>query len=132
MRSCAEALRLLAQRPEFGEAEKDMCAFRGLNLRGIFQTIDESAASWDERNYWKKAETLRHDWRWSRLAAEQLEHLVRYDRWSDVPEFLIGLVPRFAGVKVTAITRDADWWCGARRSLLAAERTEVSDAGGEA
>ena len=129
MRSCAEVLRLLSQRPTFEEEEKDMCAFLVLNLRGIFETIDQSAATWDERNYWKKAETLRHDWRWARLAAEQLEHLVRYDRWADVPEMLIGLVPRFAGVKVTTITRDADWWCGARRSLLAGDRDQPAHAG---
>lgn len=118
MRSCAEVLRLLAQRPRFDEEAYDMTAFLVFNLRGIYQTIDESAHAWDERNYWKKAETLREKWRWARTAADRLEALIRAEQWEAVPPVLLELVPRFNGVTVTTITRDADWWCGARRALL--------------
>ena len=118
MRSCAEVLRLLAQRPAFDEEARDMTAFLVFNLRGIYTTIDESAQSWDERNYWKKAEALREKWRWSRTAADRLEAFLRSDRWDEVPSLLLELVPRFNSITVTAITRDADWWCGAFRALL--------------
>lgn len=117
MRSCAEVLRLLAQRPRFDGEAKDMAAFLVFNLRGIYDTIEESAKAWDERNYWKKAENLREKWRWSRKAAGDLEKLIRKGRWSDVPELLVTLVPHFGGVTVTSITRDSDWWCGALRAL---------------
>ncbi|MFQ5571502.1 MAG: hypothetical protein ACE5G0_17625 [Rhodothermales bacterium] len=118
MRSCAEVLRLLAQRPTFDDEAKDMTAFFVFNLRDIYRIIDESAHAWDERNYWKKAEALREKWRWVPTAADRLEHLVRTDRWDDVPPLLLALVPRFSSITVTTITRDADWWCGARRALL--------------
>ena len=118
MRSCAEVLRLLAQRPAFDEEACDMTAFFVFNLRGIYQTIDESAHAWDDRNYWKKAEALRETWRWTRTAADELEVLIRADRWDEVPPVLLGLVSYFSSITVTTITRNADWWCGARLALL--------------
>lgn len=117
MRSCAEVLRLLAQRPAFDAESKDMAAFLVFNLRGIYETIDESAQAWDDRNYWKKAEGLREKWRWSRTGADELEALIQADRWTEVPPLLLSLLPHFSGITVTAITRDADWWCGALRAL---------------
>lgn len=118
MRSCAEVLRLLAQRSSFGAEEKDMVAFLVFNLRGIYQTIDESAHAWDERDYWKKAEALRARWLWSRNAAEELKHLVLANRWEDVPTFLVSVIPHFGDVTIATITRDSDWWCGALRALV--------------
>lgn len=94
-----------------------MAAFLVFNLRGIYDTIDESAHAWDERNYWKKAETLREKWRWSRTAADKLEELILRNRWADVPDLLLSLVPHFGQVTVASITRDSDWWCGALRAL---------------
>jgi hypothetical protein len=120
MRSCAEVLRLLAQRSRFDAEAQDMAAFLVFNLRGIFETIDESAHAWDERNYWKKAESLREKWRWSRTGADQLESCILEERWSDVFPLLLEIVPRFNNIKVTHVTRDADWWCGALRALKSA------------
>lgn len=117
MRSCAEVLRLLAQRERFDEEAQDMAAFLVFNLREIYKTIDESANAWDERNYWKKAEGLREKWRWSRIHADQLEKFILKNRWSEIPGVLIELVPHFSGITVTTITRDSDWWCGALRAL---------------
>lgn len=120
MRSCAEVLRLLARRSRFDDEAQDMAAFLVFNLRGIYETIDESAQAWDERNYWKKAENLREKWRWSRTSAEELESHILDGRWSEIPPMLIQLVPKFNGITVTAITRDSDWWCGALRALTKA------------
>lgn len=119
-RSCAEVLRLLAEKrltDHFDDEAKDMVAFLVFNLRGIYQTIDESAHAWDEKNYWKKAEALRERWRWSRTAARELEALILDDDWSAIPIQLIGLAEHFQDVTVRSITRNADWWCGALRAL---------------
>ena len=119
-RSCAEVLRLLAERTAggFDDEARDMAAFLVFNLRGIYATIDESAHAWDDKNYWKKAEGLRERWRWSQTAARELEALLRQDKWREVPPLLITLIPHFGDVTVKSITRDADWWCGALRALL--------------
>ncbi len=117
MRSCAEVLRLLAQRSKVDAESQDMAAFLVFNLRGIYETIDESAHAWDERNYWKKAEKLREKWRWSRTYAAEVEKALLGGHWTEVQRLLIELVPHFSGITVTSITRDADWWCGAFRAL---------------
>ncbi len=117
MRSCAEVLRLLAQKSVFDEEARDMAAFLVFNLREIYKTIDESAQSWDERNYWKKAEGLREKWRWSRTAAEKLTKLILADRWDAAPDVLVELVPKFQGITIVKLTRDADWWVGAWQAL---------------
>jgi hypothetical protein len=124
MRSCAEVLRLLAQKSAFDDEAKDMSAFLVFNLRDIYRIIDESAQVWDERNYWKKSEKLRHDWRWSRLAADQITKTIIQNRWSELPEFLISLVPHFSSISVSTITRDSDWWCGAHRALQKEQRPD--------
>lgn len=119
-RSCAEVLRLLAERrltDHFDREAKDMVAFLVFNLRGIYRTIDESAQAWDEKNYWKKAEALRERWRWSRTAAREIEAFILDDDWTAVPPRLVALTEHFQDVTVRSITRDADWWCGALRAL---------------
>jgi hypothetical protein len=122
LRSCAEVLRLLAVHPAvsqgiFDAEARDMTAFLVINLRGVYESIDKSAAAWDERDYWKKAEALREKWRWSRTAADELEALILADRWLQVPPLLIDLLPHLQSVTITSLTRDADWWCGAYRAL---------------
>jgi hypothetical protein len=116
-RSCAEVLRRLAERPKWDSEGRDMAAFLVFSLRGIYRTIDESAEAWDDRNYWRKAEGLRDKYRWAHIAAEDLEKLVIAGRWDEVPDVLIGLVVHLSHVKITAVTRDADWWVGAYRAL---------------
>jgi len=117
MRSCAEVLRLLAQRNGFDDEAKDMLAFLVFNLRGIYKTIDESAHAWDERNYWKKAEGLREKWRWSRTTADKLKKLILAKKWDSVPEILLTLIPYFQSITIVKMTRDSDWWVGALQAL---------------
>ena len=118
MRSCAEVLRLLAQKSVFDEEARDMVAFLIFNLRGIYETIDKSAEAWDERNYWKKAEGLREKWRWSRIMADKLAKRVRANDWDRIPDMLIELFPKFQHITIVKMTRDADWWVGAYQALL--------------
>ena len=118
MRSCAEVLRLLAQRASFDDEAKDMTAFLIFNLREIYKIIDESAQAWDERNYWKKAEGLREKWRWTRIIADKLTKLVVANKWQRVPETMFELIPHFQSITIVKLTRDADWWMGAHAALL--------------
>ncbi len=126
MRTCAEILRLLAQQADFDEESHDMIAYLVFCMRDIYKTIDESAAAWDERTYWKKAEGLRHKWRWARLSADELEKRIKKGDWYELPHYLITLLPYFSGITVTSITRDSDWWAGAHRALLKGSSNEVA------
>ncbi len=118
IRTCAELLRLLAEKDQFDDEAKDMAALFVFSLRGIYATIEHSADVWDKRNYWKRAEALRNDWLWSRKAADDLEHLIRLNVWDQVPDVLMDLFPRFHEVNILNITRSADDWCGAYHALL--------------
>ncbi|WP_420456932.1 hypothetical protein [Rubrivirga sp.] len=122
-RASAEALRLLAQRPSlaagaFDAEAKDLVAYLALHLRGIGDTIEDAAQSWDDRNYWRKSEKLRADYRWAPQTADALEALVVADDWAAVVPVLLGLIPRFADVTIAKMTRDADHWVGAHRALV--------------
>ncbi len=122
-RSAAEALRLLATRPAladgyFDAEAKDLVAFLAVHLRGIGETIEGSAQAWDDRNYWKKAEALRDEYRWAPRTADDIERLVVAERWADIVPALLALVPHFADVTIATVTRDADLWVGAHRALL--------------
>lgn len=119
-RSCAEVLRLLAERREMDEQARDMMAFLVFQLRGIYATIDESAGAWDERDYWKKAEALREKYRWARTKADEMESALRRGAFERMPELLVSLIPYFSHITITTLTRDADWWCGAWRALAKA------------
>ena len=117
LRSCAEALRLLAEKSVFDDESKDMAAFLVFNLRGIYKTIDESAHAWDDKNYWKKAEALREKWRWTERTADELADMVIGENWKVIPPLLISMIPHFSEITIQSITRSPDWWCGARRAL---------------
>ena len=118
LRSCAEVLRLLAQRSSFDDEARDMVAFLVFNLRGIYATIEESDQVWEDRGYWKKAEALRARWRWSRHVSDELEGRIRAQQWEAIPPLLVQLIPHVQSITVTTITRNADWWCGALKALL--------------
>lgn len=117
MRSCAEVIRLLATRGGWDDEGKDMAAFLVFSLHGIYDSIEESALAWDDKNYWKKAENLRQKWRWSYLSGKKLEKLILKEKWDSVTSELLELIPQFSKVKVTSITRDSDWWAGALSAL---------------
>ena len=125
-RSCAEVIRLLAEKTSFDEEAKDMAAFLVFSLRGIGETIEQSALAWDDRNYWKKAEALRHKWRWTTKKSEEIGQMVVEGKWQMIPPQLMELFPHFSDVTITKITRGPDWWVGARRALVKEAETNNS------
>lgn len=126
-RSCAEVIRLLAQKESFDDEAKDMAAFLVFSLRGIGDTIESSAGAWDERNYWKKAEALRHKWRWTTKKSEEIGDLVVEGKWQMLAPLIIELIPHFSDVNISTITRTPDWWVGARRALVKEYERKLSN-----
>ena len=118
MRSCAELMRHLSQKQAIDDESKDMAACLVMCLREIERGIDDSAAVWEKRDYWIKAEQLRQRWDWVAFAADQLENILRKEAWEKMPDFMVKLFPRFADVKVTRITRSSELWEGAYAQFL--------------
>jgi hypothetical protein len=113
MRTAAEILRRLSQKGEIDDEAKDMVAALVYVFREIDEGIDASAAAWEKRDYWMKAEELRQRWGWPGRMADQLQNLVATDDWASMPMLMVKLLPYVADIKVTKLTRDASEWQGA-------------------
>ena len=110
MRSCAELLRRLSQKPAFDDESRDMLAALLFSLRGIEISLDEAVAAWEKRDYWVKAEQFRQKWFWVQEKADELENLLRSEDWNQVPMLLMSLLPHFSEVTINKFTRSSDLW----------------------
>ncbi len=118
MRTSAELLRHLSQKAELDEDARDMASQLVFCLRGIEEGIETSAMAWEKRDYWVKAEQLRHRWAWAGLAATRLENVIRDGAWNQLPEVLAELFPYFTDIKINRFTREPSEWAGAYETLL--------------
>lgn len=118
MRTSAEVLRRLSQKPEIDDEAKNMLALVVFCLREIDEGIDESALAWEKRDYWMKAEEFRKRWQWSGVMAAELETLVLNEEWGRLPSLMVKLFPYFADLKITKFTRKQDTWDGYYHRLL--------------
>lgn len=116
-RTIAELLRRLSQKQGVDEDVKDMVAAIIRSLNAIDDGIESSAAAWEKRDYWMKAEGLRREWAWVSLLADEFTNMIREENWDDLPNMLIKLLPRFADIQVKKFTRTPDDWEGAYDEL---------------
>lgn len=117
-RSIAEALHRLALKTELDQEAKDLVALIVLSLREIVRNIESSAAAWEKRYYFEKAEALRNEWAWAGRYSERTALLVRAGDWARLPLLLADLSLRFGDVRVTKLTRSSKLWDGAYRRLM--------------
>lgn len=125
MRTGAELLRRLSQKSDIDDEVKDMVAALIYTLREVADGIDSSAAAWEKRDYWMKADELRMRWDWTAGIADQLAALVYEDRWGDLPQMMVKLFPRFNDIKVTKMTRKEDAWMGAYARLMREQQPKL-------
>ena len=76
MRTSAELLRHLTQKNAVDAETKDMIALLVYCLREIEAGIDQSAAAWEKRDYWMKAEEFRERWRWVDMMSDDLQRML--------------------------------------------------------
>jgi hypothetical protein len=118
MRTAAEILRRLTQKTDIDNEVRDMVAMLVFCFREIDEGIDQSAAAWEKRDYWVKAEEFRQRWRWAGDMADQLQALVYQDNWAQLPQMMIKLLPRVADITITKMTRKESLWDGAYERLM--------------
>ena len=117
-RAIAEVLRRMSSKPSLDSEAKDMAAFIVFALREIAASVDKSAAAWEKRDYYLKADAFRRDWAWVEPAADKLHAAIRDERWADLLPALAQLAPQFADVRVTQLTRPASLWQGCYNRLV--------------
>lgn len=122
MRTCAELLRHLSTKPAIDEEALDMVACLVYSLREIEAGIESSALVWENRDYWIKAERLRQRWTWVGQKSDELNALIISEDWGRLPELMVSLLPNFADIKVTRLTRTPDTWQGAYERLISERR----------
>lgn len=118
MRTAAEILRRLSQKAEIDNDVKDMLAMLVYCFREIESGIDQSAQAWEKRDYWVKAEELRQRWSWPGDMADQIQAMLLDENWAQLPTLLVKLLPRFADIKITKLTRSESMWQGTYERLL--------------
>lgn len=117
-RTIAEALRALMQKPKMDAEGQDMAATIVFALRGIRESVDQTATAWEKRNYFMKADRFRMEWEWiPRVEQEMAEALLLSD-WNKLLPALGELTGRFADVTVAKTTRSKTLWAGAYDRLL--------------
>jgi hypothetical protein len=119
MRTAAEILRRLSQKQVIDAEVKDMAAMLVYCFREIEEGIEQSAAAWEKRDYWIKAEELRRRWMWAGDMADQLRAMIYKDEWHLMPQMMVKLLPRVADIKITKMTRSEALWNGAYERLMA-------------
>jgi hypothetical protein len=118
MRTAAEVLRRLSQKPTLDVEAKDMVACLVFCFREIEDGIEEAMIAWEKRNYWNKVEQFRAQWTWVGLAAANLEKLIRSEAWEQLPAQLAQLFEHFSEITINKFTRSAEAWEGSYKRLI--------------
>lgn len=120
-RTVAEALRRLSQKRQLDEEAKDLAALIVFSLQGIADTVEQTAETWDKRNYYLKAERFREQWHWLDPLTDELSTIIYEGRWHELPAVLVRLMPHFADITVKQMTRPPELWKGAYKRFMESE-----------
>jgi hypothetical protein len=112
LRTIAELLRHLSMKTEVDDETKDMIAHLAICLREIDEGIDSSAAAWEKRDYWMKADELRMRYAWAGSLAAQIEQVALNERWNDMPALMVKLMPHVSDIDIAKLTRKPTEWLG--------------------
>jgi hypothetical protein len=110
MRTIAEILRGLSQKKGVDDEVKDMVAMIILALREIDETVGESVKAWEKRNYYKKADDFQEKWWWTQAHRPALEKVLLENKWEDLPQAMLKLLPYFSDIEINkAMRSESDW-----------------------
>lgn len=118
MRTIAELLRALGQKRTVDDEVRDMAATIVYCLREINDTVEESVQAWEKRNYWKKADDFQEQWHWAAQSANQIEAMIRAEKWEELPANMMRLFPHFADIEINKAMRSEEDWNGNYARLM--------------
>lgn len=72
IKQMALALRHAASGEAAEATQRDVFAFLALSLREVCNSVDETVAAWEKRDYWVKADRFRMEWSWAERAEHEL------------------------------------------------------------
>ncbi len=117
MKAMTFALRDLAVRQKVDDETRDLVAFMSIAAREIHETIDQTCAAWEKRDYWLKADQFRREWAWAGTTADKLEKIVLSDQWNDMPLAMMELSRHLEKVNLPKRNTLGTPWLGAYAHL---------------
>ena len=107
------ALRASANKEDTQGEYKDILAFVVLSLRAIVSSVDQTAAAWERRGYWIKADRFRLEWKWAEDAATSLTQALKIEEWQVAARVGADLAVRLKDVHISNRIAKTQPWVGA-------------------
>lgn len=111
------ALSELTESQQPMDKRRDLVAFIYLSLNVIAETVDQSAAAWEKRGYWVKADRFRMEWYWTRQAAQDLKEALLADDRDKIDQVSAQIAKKLVKVEVSPHHRMGQPWVGAWEKL---------------
>lgn len=115
----ALAIRHAATQGRGSSDRHDVLAFIVLALAEIAESVDVSAAAWEKRGYWLKADRFRRDWMWVDQAKRKIQGALREDDYAAAGEGVGQLSGHLTGVKIPIRIQRTTPWQGSWERLQA-------------
>jgi hypothetical protein len=119
LQAVALALRATASEKRGGDDPRDVMAFVTMALQEVSHSVEETAAAWEKRGYWLKADRFRADWAWVDPSVERLRGALSTLDWPSIAEAAGGVAGRVAQVKLPARMARTRPWEGAWAQWMA-------------
>lgn len=99
------------------DKRRDLAAFISLSLTAIAETVDQSAAAWEKRGYWVKADRFRMEWYWTRQVGQHMKEALLASDWDKIDQLSTQIAGKLAKVQVSPHHRMGQPWVGAWEKL---------------
>jgi hypothetical protein len=111
------AIRELAKQSGIDDSTRDLLAYIALSLKAIGETIDESVAAWDKRDYWLKADRYRMEWAWAGNWGNEMKQAILTEDWAVVANITAKVTQKLSNVKIAERNRLGSPWAGSYQKL---------------
>jgi hypothetical protein len=91
----------------------DILAYMALLLQQMSASADETAAAWEKRGYWIKADGFRLEWDWAGAIGARLASALEKGDLQAAAAAAVGLAEHLQGVKVPVALAARHPWAGA-------------------
>lgn len=111
------SIRELMKQHSVDSTTKDLAAFISSALLAVHETVEQSVAPWEKRDYWVKADRFRMEWAWAKTIGEQMTAATLEEDWPVVAKMAVNVAQRLSHIKVSERHRMGKPWVGAWRLL---------------
>jgi hypothetical protein len=111
------AIRELAKQSGMDDTTRDLLAYIALSLKAIGETIEDSVAAWEKRDYWLKADRYRMEWTWAGNWGDEMKQAILTEDWADVAKITAKVTQKLSKVKIAERNRLGSPWTGSYQKL---------------